>query len=558
MSHVILSNREHFLVISGNFQRKLGELPLTISPGDKFFGYCFQNANYHHYHFQTPNLGLLFESYDTNCGVFCCVKCSGSTTEVFTDPLGQYPVFYVERRNELVVSNNFWLIAYLLKGEFNDECAFDYLSYFSPLRNDTILRGVKRLRAFETIRIEQSIGVTSRPYPVFTRQNYHQLIEDAAQRIRLRARAVLKSGTPLVHLSGGSDSRLSFSSLAAEQYTGPVFSFGDGHSQDRLIFEHLVERYSLQKGSLKWFHPGKQDGHHFMRAVHAFQAFKSNSFSNWGPGRDDGYMEVTGYFGEGLLKGYGDLWSWDGRLTIFDFAKTVSVFPEDIFDHSLARVQRDLDILFERANGSRRMANSLFYINNRSAAHFGMHSVVNNMRFRSVDIIYDPLLLHLLYNCPHTDEQIKSGSLIVDLIRTVHSDDLAHFPYENRTIPTFDRKSKRARRGRGSFWFRRKKEVTCFDEVRFDPKEIAPLKPDLVSHPDETLHLFRKYPLKYIGQRELYKNDLFDVLFNDLPALKSARYADVQNSERPAEFIALSTLAIGRWLIERDDIAHYM
>src|SRR5690606_29084263 len=130
--------------------------------------------------------------------------------------------------------NNFWLIAYLLKGEFNDECAFDYLSYFSPLRNDTILRGVKRLRAFETIRIEQSIGVTSRPYPVFTRQNYHQLIEDAAQRIRLRARAVLKSGTPLVHLSGGSDSRLSFSSLAAEQYTGPVFSFGDGHSQDRL------------------------------------------------------------------------------------------------------------------------------------------------------------------------------------------------------------------------------------------------------------------------------------------------------------------------------------
>lgn len=286
-----------------------------------------------------------------------------------------------------------------------------------------------------------------------------------------------------------------------------------------------------------------------MRAVHAFQAFKSNSFSNWGPGHNYDYMEVTGYFGEGLLKGFGEFWGNNNRLIVFDFAKKASNFPIEIFDHSLSRVQRDLDIFLEHVDGSRRMANSLFYINNRSAAHFGMHTVVSNSKFFSVDLLYDPQLLRLLYNCPHSDDEIKRGSLIIDLIRTVHSEELAHFPYENRVIPTFDRRAEKARRG---------SQPTCFHDVKFNPLTLPPLRPEIIKEPDEILERLRQFPLKHFGQREMFKNDLFDKLFADLPELIIARYTDVQKVERPAENIALSSLAISRWFLEPDRLNQFV
>lgn len=542
-----LTTGESFFLVSDDLMH-LAESMSEMQPLDRaFFGYCFHQGKYFHYQHENPSVDALSQSYEFNCGVFLAVRKLTDRLEIFTDPLGQYPVFYYASGKRIAVSNNFWAVSIFAGQQFNTECALDLVTYFSPLGRETLCKEVFRLRAFETISITEELVVNKRRMPFFQKRNYSTLLDEARQRFGERARATLAAGTPVLHLTGGTDSRVSFSALLAQDYRGPVFSYGDGRSQDRLVFEHLVERFGLEKGLRKWFSAG-HSGHHFMRAVHAFQAFKSNSFGNWGPGHDKTYMEVTGYFGEGLLKGFGTFWDRRGSLVIFNGAKKSSALPNHVFEKTLARVQSDLNFCLEIAGGNRRMANSLFYIYNRSAAHFGLHSMICNTKFRSVDLLYDPQLLQLLYNCPHSDEHILNGSLSVDLIRTLHSDELAHIPYESRVIPVFDDKAEQVVKC---------EEMTCFSNIQFEERSLPALRPELIKEPDKFLDKMKEYPLTYIHPSEIFKNDLFAGLFEDVPEIKTIR-TSTSGGKRSVELVSLSTLAIGHWLVKHPNLRDYV
>src|SRR5690606_28264259 len=107
-----------------------------------------------------------------------------------------------------------------------------------------------------------------------------------------------------------------------------------------------------------------------------------------------------------------------------------------------------------------------FYMRNRSAAHFGAHSVVNNRKFKSVDLIYDPMLRALLKECSYPDSAIKQGAIMVDLIREIHSEALAIFPYDNRVMYAYNE------------WSRRIKaieEFSCFAKISFPSRDLSPL-----------------------------------------------------------------------------------
>jgi hypothetical protein len=543
-------NEETFVVASEFYRNKLQEMNDSLHSfrADIFFGYCFQDGLCH-YKLQVPDVGALLDSYDENCGVFAAVKQSSMSTVIFSDSLGQYPIFYYHEGDDFVVSNNFWIVTQLCSdGTINTECAYDYVTYESPLLGETLAPSIYRMRTFETIEISDRFRLIQSACPEFDNKPYEVLLQEAATRMKERVAAVLAVGAPVVHLSGGVDSRLAFSSFAACGYTGPVFSFGDGDSQDRLVHERLVEEFGLSQGVIKWFKDG-ESGADFMKAILAFNAMKSNSLSNWGEGFDPEYMEVTGFFSEGLLKGFGKYRNSTGALAPFRSAKEKSCFGDPVFDHTASRMQVDFDhiesllgrrrfSLFRRSP-RKRLVNALFYLYNRAASHFGMHSAVSNRKFRSIDIIYDPKLLGLMNRCKHTDKQVKQGSICIDLIRKLHSDKLAFLPYDRRVIQPYDRITKDVRNSG---------EITCFVEAKFAPRNLARVQPEIHRADDAQLARFAKLSLTHNGPKEMYRNDIFRKLFDDLPELRAAIDGE-HSGQREVEKEALSTLAIAYWLL---------
>src|SRR5690606_11834293 len=78
---------------------------------------------------------------------------------IFTDPLGQYPVFYFISNKSFLISNNFWLLCKLSpEKSFNEECMADYVTYQSSLNQETIRRDVRRLTMSEFVRLDTGSG----------------------------------------------------------------------------------------------------------------------------------------------------------------------------------------------------------------------------------------------------------------------------------------------------------------------------------------------------------------------------------------------------------------
>jgi hypothetical protein len=413
----------------------------------------------------------------------------------------------------------------------------------SPLNQETLAEGVRRLTSHEVLTARQADGggyelhVSSVASHALERP-YDSLLEFAAGRLKRRAAATLRSGCPVAHLSGGIDSRLAFAALASCGFTGPVFSFGDGSSQDRLVFQSLVERMSLSVGEIKWFHGRLNTSEAYLRAVIAFNGLKTNNFSNWEPATDDAHMEVTGYFGEGMLRGFGPFWGPANAVVALKYGRTVSVFPGSVFDHAERRMEREALKLLDEAGGHRLCAESAFYLRNRSAAHFGSHSVVNNGRFRSVDLLYDPILPDLLRHCPYPEAAIKQGAIGVDLIRTVHSEALAAFPYDDRVIPAYNDWS-RALEG----------QFSCFSNARLLHRDLAPLRVKVEAPEPRSADMaidHRPFPVTSPVDFSIHPRHAG--LFDTFPELKPGLSAK-GSGKRDIEFTALASLSAVHWLI---------
>ena len=141
--------------------------------------------------------------------------------------------------------------------------------------------------------------------------------------------------------------------------------------------------------------------------------------------------------------------------------------------------------------------------------------------------------------CKHTDKQVKQGSICIDLIRKLHSDKLAFLPYDRRVIQPYDRITKDVRNSG---------EITCFVEAKFAPRNLARVQPEIHRADDAQLARFAKLSLTHNGPKEMYRNDIFRKLFDDLPELRAAIDGE-HSGQREVEKEALSTLAIAYWLL---------
>lgn len=531
----------YFIIASVKFMEEIYSEPIQ----DFFLGYCFYDNKLFHQGKHKPtskDLKCLLDSYSYNCGVFSAIyKDTEQQIKVFTDPLGQYPVFYYINNSEFIISNDIWEIGKLLKKElkFNEDCMADYVTYQSALNQDTLIKGVKRLTVNEKIILEKniyggySINIERNKIDILPFK-YEELLDLAVSRFKQRSSAILEDNCPVVHLSGGVDSRLAYAALSTQGYKGPVFSFGGGGSQDRLIYEQLCDTFSLTQGSIKWFNKNISTVYDFLDAVKAFNGLKTNNFSNWGSCQDYDYCEVTGYFSGGLLKGYGDI-NLPISTSNFNYAKKVSGFDESLFNMTDIRLRSEKKSLLEELD-NKLLANQLLYLRNRSSAHFGAHSMVSNQRFLSIDLLYDPLLLSLTNASPYSYDEISQSSVAIDLIRSLAGDKLAFFPYDNRVIKMTNR------------WKLSNLEaINCFKKITFpENPELNAISVQRLSYSRNENYTFDNKLLSRID--EFCNIDQARSFFDKYPIFETGLHH--QNSTRKLEKISLATLVATYLLLE--------
>lgn len=471
---------------------------------DVFLGYVFEGAHLRHWSTKPGNTDGLFKSYSSNCGVFACLKNKKDKTVVFSDPLAQFPIFFYSRQETFIVSTDLYALSNELeKKSLNSDCVNDYIAYFHPLNHETLVSGVKRLKPYEYIEVTDGNLSIKKMKAITSEAPYRELLAQASTNLKSRARALLDfRPNPIVHLSGGADSRLALGGLLSQGFHGSVFSFGDGKNQDRLISHRLAEKHGLSETPIKWWGKSPKTIPHMQRAIRPFNAMKVMNPVNYSDGNDFSYSEVTGYFSGGLLKSSGSSPFSDGA-SMFRYARTVSAFNAQIFDSAERRATDSANNLLIEANGHEVFANSLFYLQNRSAGHFGAHSVVSNSRFVSVDLIYDPLLPELVRAAPYTAAEINLGAIVIDLIKETAGRELATFPYENRLIPRY------------ADWTQNTEGETCFSPapLGFPANKLKPLEVEIHGEVE-----------RLTGPLLDEVDDIFEhIVSKDFPLLKSVR-----------------------------------
>ncbi|MFM4714843.1 hypothetical protein ACEUD2_05775 [Aeromonas veronii] len=405
---------------------------------NRFYGYVLSDEAYH-YKSNLPQNSKLFRNLRHNCGVFSCVFKEDSKVLIFTDPLSQYPIFYFHDGDNFCISNSFKVVAKFSKNEVNRDVVFDCFSYYSPTNNETLVKGCYTTKPFSYIEIDYSSGKPNFSIIEFEledcHENYDQLLHRVASNFILRAKSILEHHKPVVHLTGGLDSRLALAAImkassSPQDYS--VFCFGTEQNEDKLIFNHLCKKFSLYPGGMLINGINIDSVKKLQYASKSFNGLKytnqQNFYFSWTPN----HSEVTGYFSGGLLKGFGNYFS-QGKFIPFSYTSKVSEIPKYVFNASAFR-------LYSEINNYRRnyiSKENLLYISNRSKCHFGVHSVVNNTSFHSFDILYDPDLIHLFNACPYSIEEKNCGAIITDLIEVIAGTELAFFPLAGKTLPVY-------------------------------------------------------------------------------------------------------------------------
>ena len=402
----------------------------------------------------------------------------------------------------------------------------DYLTYFSPIDNKTLVKGCLTLPAGSVIEISFDNAVPKLTIlsikPVKLNGNYSEALALCVDRLRLRARGLMDMSVPLVHLTGGLDSRLAFASfLSASNNTDEfdVFCLGDGTSQDKLIFNKLVEKYDLNVGVMSMC-GGRPSTEFQLENISArFNGLKVTSHSNFIPDWNPCRVEVTGYFSGGLLKDFGGYFKGE-RFDPFAYAKTISCLPDCVFDSSAFKMHEGITANKHLTSLVEDKCN-LFYINNRSKAHFGMHSVVNNSNFLSFDILYDPMFLELYRLAPYNSYQKGRGVVILDLIKGLATEELALFPLADSTMPLYGDYIKDTPQG-----------SNCFTKIKFDtdPNDKALPTYKIANQSDDTDNIG--------NYKEYIKLEKFNAFFDRHPELLHLRDKSV-SSRSDIEILSL-------------------
>lgn len=542
----LVKEEDFFIIASDSFSNKISSkyhINLDrIDLEDIFLGYCFQdNELYHQSYDKRPSISKLEDTYYYNCGVFCSVKLD-EITRIFSDPMGQYPVFYYHNNSSFIVSNNFFAISSILNNKnINIDCMVDYVTYLSPLKQETILENVYRLSSYQSIKIKNESFLVVKHNNYLLDLDYNELLNITANRMKLRAKALLEKHKPVCHLTGGGDSRLALASLLSSGFEGNIFSYGDGRSEDRLISNLVATTYNLTPGAVKKFGLHVNDLKKYVNMVVAFNGIKSAHFSNWGSGSDKNYCEVTGYFGE-IIKGFGSINfkkdKFPSRISYHDYYRKHSNFDGDIFDQADLRVTEELRD--KQHFDSSILNNILFYLRNRCSSHCGMHSVVSNRRFISIDLDYDPLLLSLVNSCKYSEAHIKAGAITVDLIKTIHSTKLSTLPYQGRVIPKFTK------------WIKDLDiPLSCTERYNPEHEMLEKMKVDhIYKEPDLNFDKLGVENYRFNGPTALYQSPHFLKFYQDYPVFLPALSA--KKGDKRFELTTLSSLIVCELITKKE------
>jgi hypothetical protein len=188
-------------------------------------------------------------------GIFAAIEVQNGSIKLILDPLCQFNIFYHVNHTEktFIISSNILLVKkLLLKWELSESYFFDQVAYQSPMRGKTILNEVYYIQfddlkfgnpwnhEFEYLDSIPMLEIIRPKYNAFDELDYDELKQIYVENLKARSKIIATEFDEVhVQLTGGADSRLAFAALTSIRDISS-YVYGDGKSQNRLIFEHLL------------------------------------------------------------------------------------------------------------------------------------------------------------------------------------------------------------------------------------------------------------------------------------------------------------------------------
>lgn len=476
------------------------------------FGYVFLGNNHKQYEeLSQKDFGWLKSNNIDASGVFCALNYHKDKLEICIDPLCQFNIFYYIVDNHFTISSSIEMIRDLHNlQEVDDDFLFDQIAYRSMMRSKTILKNVGFLQ-FDDLYYQEkkeinhllqnmNIEFVMPDYHKYDHLGYESLLKLYNQRLANRAKTLIEKFDEIeLQLTGGADSRLALSAfLDVGKEKLRCYVYGDGHSQNRLIFEELLNALDVKPvekvrtsgrnpvNSAMWFKT--------LGGVNYLKLNNSSLCMNGTINSDSTICKITGYYGANVSGGVG----FPPKNTV-DNDRTRNI-PSSLFTY-----HNYVSDFRSKHKGLRAAAlNDRFYINNRGKSHYAAHSIVDNKYISSVDILYDFINLLLVEKCPYEDMDINRCAISIDLIYLKHPQ-LAMFPYDDRKIPKYR-------------WFENIPLINCFDSYTFKYRELERLPMELPNvDASSTDYLQAKDKIERVSM--LFEHDLIKSELKKYPEL---------------------------------------
>jgi hypothetical protein len=498
------------------------ELDWSSVPVDKWFfiyGYCFlENSVQKNCLISEDQYDYIVKNRSIVSGIFILIGSINNRVEITFDPLVQYPCFYYISGNIITISNSILAIAKLHSlNEFDDRYLFDSIAYQSPLRGLTILKDIFVIQHDDLNNDRADVSYFKPMFPLvidglkvfvpdkdfYSNLSYNDLLNLYIDRLSLRSKIISDTYSEVhLQLTGGADSRLALSSLLKYKNLY-CYVYGDGFSQNRLIFDMLVSYYGLKVVNNIIFCGASLNSSSLIIKGGVDSNFrKLNNLDTYMNSNEFLYPDkckITGYYGANVSGGV------PGPPDDPMNNSRTKFVPSQYYDY------HDYLYFMKYKYSSLRPAafDDIFYINNRGQSHYSCHSIADNLKCNSFDILYDPINLELVKKCPYSDTFIARNAISVDLTY-INSKKLALFPYDSRSIPRFRD-------------FDDIPVVNCFDGLLFrdnpDVKSIPVERPIVNSLPFDLLDK----SAGYVSVNDMLKYKEFDYIFEKYDFLNCLR-----------------------------------
>jgi hypothetical protein len=504
---------ENYFLISNDINTGI-KMPSNRQDKYYIFGYCFTDDDI----LKNQELTLTqFEYIKTNhsklSGVFVCVGVTDGEIDLMIDPLVQQPVFYFYKDDILTISNKLSILSSLYYDGPSYQYLFDSLIYEAPLRGLTPVENLKMIQ-FDDLQKDsrfqsQTANLIIHKTDLLLRKDlaYEDALNILAHNINQRAKIISDKYKYIeCQLSGGLDCRIVASAFLNYDHV-KYYSFGSD-SQDRLCFEELSKKFDLpQISNIKYFGEGVVNAAYRMKMTDDLNGLKLHTYGgymNYGSAVDDSGCKLTGYFGE-YIGGHkvpsACISPIDGSLVK---ASHVMQLPEYAYGYC-----DDYSLEFwkyhskpDRYGSSKRAINQLFYMNNRGASHFGMHSAADNVNDNSFNILYDPIALTLSEVSPYSDHENKEGATCIDLICKLGGEAFALYPYEGRKIPKYRD-------------FNQVPDFNCFEKHIFEYREVNVVQREKLIHPSVAEYDLLGDSGSVTSNVDILKRSDFDAFFTE-------------------------------------------